>query len=99
MRRPLLAEDEILAHLARLPEWARSGGVISRAYRFADFVGAMEFVNRVAEAAESVDHHPDIDIRYGKVMLALTTHDSRGLTLNDVELAAACDGFAEGITP
>ncbi len=99
MRRPLLSEDEILAHLTRLPEWTRDGGVISRTYRFADFALAMEFVNQVAETAESVDHHPDIDIRYGKVTLALTTHNSRGLTLNDVDLAAACDGFAEGIKP
>ncbi len=99
MRRPLLSEDEIVVHLARLPKWTRDGGVISRTYRFADFAGAMEFVNLVAETAESVDHHPDIDIRYGKVTLALTTHNSRGLTLNDVDLAAACDGFAEGIKP
>ncbi len=99
MRRPLLAEDEIVAHLARLSGWTRGGGVISRTYSFADFAQAMAFVNLVAEAAEGVDHHPDIDIRYGKVTLALTTHDSRGLTLNDVELAAACDGFAEGMKP
>jgi len=99
MRRPLLSDEEILAHLARLPDWTRDGGVISRTYSFADFAGAMEFVNLVAEAAESMDHHPDIDIRYGKVTLALTTHNSRGLTLNDVDLAAACDGFAEGIKP
>jgi len=99
MRRPLLSEDEILAHLARLPEWTRDSGMISRTYSFADFAQAMEFVNQVAETAESVDHHPDIDIRYGKVTLALTTHDAHGLTLNDVNLAAACDGFAEGITP
>lgn len=99
MRRPLLSEDEIAEHLARLPGWTRDGGVISRTYRFADFAGAMAFVNLVAEAAESVDHHPDIDIRYGKVTLALTTHDSRGLTLNDVDLAAACDDLADGIKP
>ncbi len=99
MRRPLLSEDEVLAHRARLPEWTRNGGMISRTYSFADFAGAMEFVNLVAEAAEDVDHHPDIDIRYGKVTLALMTHDSHGLTLSDVHLAAACDGFAEGITP
>ncbi len=99
MRRPLLSEDEILAHLARLPEWTRDGGAISRTYLFANFAQAMEFVNQVAETAESVDHHPDIDIRYGKVTLALTTHDSRGLTLNDMDLAAACDGFAEETQP
>ncbi len=99
MRRPLLSEDEVMVHLARLPKWTRDGGVISRTYLFADFVGAMAFVNLVAEAAESVDHHPDIDIRYGKVTLALTTHSSHGLTLNEMDLATACDGFAEGTKP
>ena len=58
---------------------------------------SMEFVNQVAETAESVNHHPDIDVRYSAVTLALTTHDSGGLTLNDVDLAAACDDFADGI--
>jgi len=95
MRRPLLSEDEILAHLARLPEWTRDSGRISRTYSFVDFAQAMAFVNQVAETAEEVDHHPDIDIRYGKVTLALTTHDSGGLTLSDMDLAAVCDDFAD----
>ena len=99
MRRPLLSEDELLGHLARLPKWTRDGAVISRTYSFAGFTRAMEFVNQVAASAESMDHHPDIDVRYAKVTLALTTHDSHGLTLNDVELAAACDDFADGATP
>ena len=97
MRMPLLAEDEIPAHLAKLPEWVRTGGTISRTYQFADFMHAMAFVNQVAETAEDVDHHPDIDVRYNKVTLALTTYDSGGLTLADVDLAAACDDFADGI--
>ncbi len=99
MRRTLLSEDEIEAHLDRLPGWTRSGGVIARTYHFADFVQAMKFVNQVADEAERRDHHPDIDIRYGKVTLALTTHDVQGLTRNDMELAAACDRFAEGGAP
>lgn len=73
MRMPLLSEDEIVTHLARLPNWTRDGRVISRTYLFADFAGAMAFINLVAEAAENMDHHPDIDIRYSKVTLALTT--------------------------
>jgi len=95
MRRALLSEDEIVEHLARLPDWTRDGGMISRTYQFADFAQAMEFVNQVAETAEDVNHHPDIDIRYGKVTLALTTHDSGGLTLSDIDLAAVCDDFAD----
>ncbi len=97
MRVPLLTEDEIAEHLGHLPGWVRQNDGIEKTYSFADFSQAMEFVNLVAEAAESVDHHPDMDIRYAKVTLVLTTHDSSGLTLNDVDLAAACDGFADGV--
>ena len=97
MRRPLLSEDEIEAHLARLPNWTRGGAVIARTYSFRSFAEAIKFVNLVAEAAESADHHPDIDIRYAKVTLALTTHSAHGLTLNDIELAAACDELAKGV--
>ena len=99
MRRPLLSENEIKAHLARLPGWTRNGVVMARTYQFASFAPAMKFVGQVAEAAERMDHHPDIDIRYSKMTLALTTHSAHGLTLNDMELAAACDGFADGIKP
>lgn len=69
-------------------------GVISRTYSFAGFALAMEFVNRVAEAAESVNHHLDIDIRHRNVTLLLTTHDTGGLTTNDFQMAAACDALA-----
>jgi 4a-hydroxytetrahydrobiopterin dehydratase len=58
----------------------------------------MEFVNQVAEEAESVNHHPDIDIRYNKVTLALTTHDSGGITQNDVDLAVAADQVADAVS-
>ena len=97
MRVPLLTEVEIEAHLARLPGWARTGGAITRTYKFAGFGRAIASVNRVAEAAEAADHHPDMDIRYSKVTLALTTHDSGGLTHSDFALAAACDRLAEGV--
>ena len=66
-------------------------------YEFKDFNHAMDFVNQVAQTAESIHHHPDIDIRYNKVALALTTHDSGGVTMNDVRLAAACDDFADAV--
>ena len=97
MRMPLLTENEIVEHLARLPGWTRADGAIAKTYQFRDFTQAMEFVNQVAETAEGVNHHPDMDIRYRNVTLALTTHDSHGLTLNDVDLAAACDDLADGI--
>lgn len=94
MRVPRLTEKEIAEQLARLPEWTRAGGVISRTYTFPGFVQAIAFVNQVAEAAETADHHPDIDVRFRRVMLALMTHDSGGLTRRDFELAAACDALA-----
>jgi len=65
-----------------------------RTFTFQDFVGALRFVNRVADLAEAASHHPDIDIRYNRVRLALTTHDAGGLTGKDFELAAAADQAA-----
>jgi 4a-hydroxytetrahydrobiopterin dehydratase len=82
-----LSDAEIAERLTRLPDWERRGGAIRRTYSFTDFKGAMAFVNRVAELAESLDHHPDIDIRYSKVTLALSTHDAGGLTARDFDLA------------
>jgi 4a-hydroxytetrahydrobiopterin dehydratase len=82
-----LSDAEIAGHLARLPGWERQGNEIRRTFSFADFKAAMAFVNRVAELAESLNHHPDIDVRYSKVTLALTTHDAGGLTALDFELA------------
>ena len=82
-----LAEAEVAERLARLPGWERQGDEIRRTFAFADFVEAMAFVNRVADLAEAMNHHPDIDIRYSKVTLALTTHDAGGLTALDFDLA------------
>lgn len=77
--------------LVALPHWKVYGQTISRAYEFADFRAAMEFVNAVAELAEQGQHHPDIDVRWNKVTLALTTHDAGGLTDKDFAMARACD--------
>ena len=75
------------AKAARLTNWALTGKVIARTFRFVDFAGAMRFTNRVAKLAEAANHHPDITIRYNKVRLALTTHDEGGLTEKDFKLA------------
>jgi 4a-hydroxytetrahydrobiopterin dehydratase len=82
------------AALAAVPGWTRRGAVIRRTYVFADFVAAIRFVGLVAKAAEKAAHHPDIDIRWSKVTLALTTHDAGGLTTKDFALAARCDASA-----
>jgi 4a-hydroxytetrahydrobiopterin dehydratase len=85
MRR--LSEDEIGRRLGALDGWSRSGDAIERAYRFDSFADAMAFVNRVATLAEEADHHPDIDIRYDRVRLSLSTHSAGGLTARDFALA------------
>jgi 4a-hydroxytetrahydrobiopterin dehydratase len=70
------------------PGWTLDGEVIRTTYSFADFNEAVGFVVRVALIAEIADHHPDIDVRWNKVSIALTTHDRGGLTDRDIDLAA-----------
>jgi 4a-hydroxytetrahydrobiopterin dehydratase len=79
------------AAMQALPNWKRNGQIIARTYEFEDFPEAMKFVNNVAVLAEQAQHHPDIDVRWNKVTLALTTHDAGGLTEKDFALARACD--------
>jgi len=89
-----LSPKAITASLREIPRWKKKGSSITRQFVFKDFVGAMKFVNAVARAAEKANHHPDIDIRWNKVTLALSTHDAGGLTENDFRLAARCDALA-----
>ena len=79
--------------LAANTSWQKTGEVISRRFEFGGFPEAMNFVNDVAQLAEQAQHHPDIDIRWNKVTLALTTHDAGGLTDKDYTLALACDAL------
>ena len=67
--------------------WAREGDAITKTFRFSRFADGIAFVQRVASAADAADHHPDIDIRYTKVRIALSTHDAGGITAADVKLA------------
>jgi 4a-hydroxytetrahydrobiopterin dehydratase len=71
-----------------LPAWKVEAGELTRTFLFEDFRAAIRFVNRIAEVAEEAGHHPDIDIRYNRVRLGLTTHDAGGLTAKDFDLAA-----------
>lgn len=80
--------------MSSVPLWKRRGAVIQRTFEFPDFVVAMKFVNAAARAAEKQGHHPDIDIRWNRVTLALTTHDAGGLTDADFKLATRCDVLA-----
>ncbi|HSJ28989.1 MAG TPA: 4a-hydroxytetrahydrobiopterin dehydratase [Acidimicrobiia bacterium] len=74
-----------------LPDWTIDGEILERTFTFPDFGASIGFVTRVAILAEKANHHPDIDIRWNRVRLALTTHDAGGLTDNDVSLARAID--------
>jgi 4a-hydroxytetrahydrobiopterin dehydratase len=82
-----LTEAEIQSALSSLQGWTRNGIAIERKYEFKDFLEAMKFVNKVADAAEAAGHHPDIQIVYNKVTLQLTSHDSGGVTQRDVKMA------------
>jgi 4a-hydroxytetrahydrobiopterin dehydratase len=82
-----LTAPQIKTALQRATGWKKTGKVISRTFVFKDFPAAIKFVNAVAKLAEVGWHHPDIDIRWNKVTLTLTTHDAGGLTRKDFALA------------
>ncbi|MBB5062225.1 4a-hydroxytetrahydrobiopterin dehydratase [Granulicella mallensis] len=84
-----LNEQELRDAVAALPQWKLEEGKLVRDWKFADFIAAMEFVDRVAVLAEAAGHHPDIDIRYNRVRLALVTHDAGGITAKDADMAAS----------
>jgi len=89
-----LQDGDLTAALATVPGWSAVGGEIQRTFQFRNFAESMRFVNRIADAAEASDHHPDILIRYNKVTLTLSTHDAGGLTLKDFDLARRADAEA-----
>ncbi len=84
----VLSDDEVRKALPQLSGWKKNGNAIERVFQFGSFVQAMEFVNHIAEAAEAVNHHPDILINYNKVTLTLVSHDSGGVTQRDIKMAA-----------
>jgi 4a-hydroxytetrahydrobiopterin dehydratase len=88
----LLSDEELSAALAGSP-WQRDGDAIVRDLQLDDFAAAIALVNRVAEAAEAANHHPDILVHgWNKVRLELSTHSQGGITQADVEMARALDG-------
>ena len=95
---PVLSDAELSAALAGLPGWARDGEVIVKTYELPTFPAAIAFVGRIADRAEAANHHPDLDIRYRRVRVALSTHDEGGITEKDVGLAAEIEGLAEAAT-
>ena len=88
-----LSDDEIAERLSAT-EWERDDQAIGRDFKFADFAGALEFVNRVGEVAEELNHHPDILLHgWNRVRLTVSTHSEGGLTANDFELARRVDAL------
>ena|SRR5687768_11494449 len=90
----LLSDIGIQRELAGLPGWSRRGSTLTKTYRFATFPAAITFVTRVADVAESMDHHPDIDIRHTRLTFTLSTHDAGGITSNDLSLAREIERLA-----
>jgi 4a-hydroxytetrahydrobiopterin dehydratase len=86
-----LSDAHVNEQLSRVPGWKHKGKAIQKVYPFADFQASITFVNRVAEIAERLDHHPDILVQYDKVTLTSSSHDSGGLTARDFRLAAEID--------
>ena len=86
-----LSDIAIQRELGRLPGWSRRGDALVKTYQFGRFMQGIDFVVRVARAAETADHHPDVDIRYTKVTCTLSTHSAGGITQKDLDLAAEID--------
>jgi 4a-hydroxytetrahydrobiopterin dehydratase len=91
---PLLSEAEIDEGLAALPEWRREGDALLRTVVSPTFLESIALVNRVADAAEAANHHPDITISWKRVTFSLTTKASRGLTWRDLDMATTIDRLA-----
>lgn len=91
-----LSDIEIQRALGERSGWTRRGNAITRTFEFPTFPEGIAFVNRIAEAAERMDHHPDIDIRYTKVTCTLSTHSAGGITAKDFKLAGEIDAIGNG---
>lgn len=93
-----LSDIEIQRALGGLAGWSRKGDTLQRTYQFASFPDGIEFLRRVADVAEAQQHHPDVDVRYTKLVFHLSTHDAGGVTEKDLALAHAVDALYEGFT-
>lgn len=82
---------DVAEYLAQIQDWQENDGKIEKAFKFDDFVAAIAFVNKLADAAEAECHHPDIAIHYNQVQITIWTHSVGGLSVNDFILAAKID--------
>src|SRR4051812_29908362 len=90
-----LSDIAIQRELGSLPGWSRRGDAITKTYQFRNFLSGIDFVSAVAKAAEAADHHPDIDIRYTKIVCTLSTHSAGGITQKDLDLARKIETVQE----
>lgn len=91
--RTLLDDDTLRRWIDANPGWDGSRKAIEKTFTFPGFMEAVAFVNGIAEVAEEMDHHPDLDIRYDTVRVGLSTHSAGGVTAMDTTLAAKADGI------
>ena len=97
--RSLLSEGEVAAFLQSHPGWRQEQGELRRTYEFASFKESVLFVNAVAELAEREQHHPDIDLHYRHITIALLTYDMDGLTNRDTDVAGKIEALRAGFNP
>ena len=89
-----LSDLEIQRALGDLAGWSRRGDTLVKTFTFDKFARGIAFVDRIAVAADKMNHHPDIDIRYTKIQISLSTHDAGGITQNDLNLAKEIESVA-----
>jgi 4a-hydroxytetrahydrobiopterin dehydratase len=95
-RPPRLSPDEIAAALHGLPGWSGDGDGLHRTVELSSFRDAVAAIVAIADVAEELDHHPDIDLRWRTLRFALVTHSAGGVTENDLVLAGRIDGLLRG---
>ena len=92
----ILSDDDIRTALDALPGWEHDGQAITKTYELSTYREAIGLIDQIADEAEQADHHPDIDSRYDKVKVSLSTHSAGGVTRKDIELASRIDALAQG---
>jgi 4a-hydroxytetrahydrobiopterin dehydratase len=89
-----MSDDQITTELTQLGGWERAGDALTRTFEFANFVGSVDFINRITPVAEEMNHHPDLSISWNKVEVSVSTHSEGGITERDFELATKIDSLA-----
>lgn len=92
-----LTDSEVKQALQEIPGWVNQDGKLTKTFSHASFPEAIVFVNAVAHLAELANHHPDVDIRYSNITLALVTHDQKGITHKDVALAKQVEAIRKKV--